>query len=89
MNIPMSFNDFKSVGYYEYAIPPDLPVVNSMWQAFNADPVKNPLGTPSGIELYSQRVVDAFVPAIRTSLQFPSTCHLRRDTNSRSRRNIQ
>jgi len=61
-NVPMTWEQFQQAGYYkfqfDYTTQVPVTVAN---QSFYNDPVKNPLGTPSGmIELYSQKIVDFF-----------------------------
>ncbi len=58
--VPMTFQQFQEVGYYEYPIN-TAPVVQATWANFNANPTKYPLGTTSGlIELYSQAIAAFF-----------------------------
>ncbi len=52
--IPMSYEQFKEVGYYELPID-ETPYV--AFAAFRKDPAANPLNTPSGkIEIYSAAI---------------------------------
>jgi trimethylamine-N-oxide reductase (cytochrome c) len=58
-NVPMTFEEFKSVGFYEYEAPTQTASVQL--KEFRADPEKNKLPTPSGkVEIYSQRMVDFY-----------------------------
>lgn len=58
-NVPLSYDDFKSKGYYKYDIETQQPSLQLPLKLFSDDPVKNPISTPSGkIEIYSQRIVD-------------------------------
>lgn len=54
--LSMTYDQFKQTGYVKYPID-TTPQVTSSWAAFYADPVKNALGTKSGlIEIYSQAI---------------------------------
>jgi molybdopterin guanine dinucleotide-containing S/N-oxide reductase-like protein len=58
-NVPMSFEEFKKVGFYEYEFPAQTPVVR--FKEWRDDPEKNKLPTPSGkVEIYVKRIADAF-----------------------------
>ena len=61
LDVPMSYDQFKQEGYYEYP-PAELnPQVLEPFSSFYSDPVKNKLPTPSGkIEIYSQRISNFF-----------------------------
>ena len=54
--IPMTFQQFQQVGYYEYPVS-TTPAVQATWANFNASPTKYPFATTSGlIEIYSQAI---------------------------------
>jgi molybdopterin guanine dinucleotide-containing S/N-oxide reductase-like protein len=64
----MTWEQFQTQGYYMYPFPDQTPVVDPGWAAWNSDPTKNPLTTPSGlIEIYSQRVADGITSGILDS----------------------
>jgi trimethylamine-N-oxide reductase (cytochrome c) len=59
-NVPLSFDQFKEVGFYRFT-QPVLDAPNIRGKAFYDDPVKNPLGTKSGkLEIYSQKIADFY-----------------------------
>jgi anaerobic selenocysteine-containing dehydrogenase len=61
-SIPMSFDEFKQTGWYKWTLP-DLDAPSVGGAKFNADPVANPLPTPSGkLEIFSQRIVSFYGP---------------------------
>jgi trimethylamine-N-oxide reductase (cytochrome c) len=71
-NVPLSYEDFKKFGYYEYKFEEQQPVVSPVLKAFLDDPEKNPLSTPSGkIEIYSQRMADFWGPNDPTAPPIP------------------
>jgi trimethylamine-N-oxide reductase (cytochrome c) len=72
LEIPLSFEEFKEKGYYEYSIPEDVPKVMKTFKEFYEDPEKNKLMTPSGkIEIYSKRVANFFGEKHSTAITIP------------------
>jgi trimethylamine-N-oxide reductase (cytochrome c) len=70
--IPLSFEEFKEKGYYEYSIPDDVPRVMKAFKKFYEDPQNNKLKTPSGkIEIYSKRIADFFGENHSTATTIP------------------
>jgi len=58
-SVPMSLEEFKTAGYYEFPYPTQTPTVRLT--GFHDDPDNNKLNTQSGkVEIYSTRVKDAF-----------------------------
>jgi len=57
-NIPMTYEEFKSKGYYAFPALPDYKP-NKQLKAFYEDPEAHPLGTPSGkLEIFSQWIFE-------------------------------
>lgn len=73
LEIPLSFEEFKEKGFYEFPIPEDVPRVLKAFKDFYEDPEKNKLKTPSGkIEIYSKRVADFFGETHPTATTIPT-----------------
>jgi molybdopterin guanine dinucleotide-containing S/N-oxide reductase-like protein len=61
LGIPVSFDEFKKTGYYEYPLVDETPAIDPHFQMFYGDPANNKLPTPTGkIEIYSQKMSDFF-----------------------------
>jgi anaerobic selenocysteine-containing dehydrogenase len=58
-NVPMTFDDFKTAGFYEF--PPAADAATVSFTGFRSDPANNKLPTPSGlVEIYSKRIEAKF-----------------------------
>ena len=61
LGVPLAFEEFKKVGYYEYPMVEETPAVSPDFEKFYNDPANNKLPTPTGkIEIYSQKISDFF-----------------------------
>jgi trimethylamine-N-oxide reductase (cytochrome c) len=61
LGVPLPFEEFKKVGYYEYPMVEDAPAISPDFEKFYDDPVNNKLPTPTGkIEIYSQKISEFF-----------------------------
>ncbi len=59
-DIPMSYDEFRAAGYHVFPTQDSPEIPASPFHAFRADPMTNPLATPSGkIHIHSD-VVEAF-----------------------------
>lgn len=61
LGVPLAFEEFRKVGYYEYPMVEETPAVSPDFEKFYNDPANNKLPTPTGkIEIYSQKISDFF-----------------------------